>query len=83
MTWKELAKAALLGTERSHLSAAFKEKLAAHGINMAAEETQILLESAAFFSQINKAAFVLPTYKNENLAMPSEKMGTKIRKIFR
>ena len=69
MTWKELAKAALLGTERSHLSAAFKEKLAAHGINMAAEETQILLESAAFFSQINKAAFVLPTYKNENLAI--------------
>ena len=68
MTWKELSKVALLGTERSHLSDVTKQQLADHGIRMEAEETQILLESAAFFSQINKAAFLLPTFQGKVMA---------------
>lgn len=68
MTWKELSKVALLGTERSHLSDETKSLLSEHGINMDAEETQILLESAAFFSQINKAAFILPTFQGHIVA---------------
>jgi hypothetical protein len=63
--WKELSKIALLGTERSHLSDVAKENLTNHGIHMDAEETQILLESAAFFSQIKKAAFLLPKYEGK------------------
>lgn len=65
--WKELSKIALLGTERSHLSEETKALLANHGIHMDAEETQILLESAAFFSQIKKAAFLLPKYEGKNI----------------
>jgi len=65
MTWQELSRIALLGTERSHLSETTKEKLAYHGIHMDTEETQIVLESAAFFSQLNKAAFPLKVYEKE------------------
>lgn len=72
MTWKELAKVALLGTERSHLSDEAKAKLKHHGIRMDTEETQMLLESAAFFSQINKAAFLLPTFQGKFIATPED-----------
>lgn len=72
MTWKELSKVALLGTERSHLSDEVKVRLKNQGIHMDAEETQILLESAAFFSQINKAAFLFPTFQKKNIVVVDE-----------
>lgn len=63
MSWKSLVKTALLGTERSNLPPETLAFLEAQGIDPQKEPTEVLLEAAALFSQMNKAGFLLKDYE--------------------
>jgi hypothetical protein len=65
MTWNELTKVALLGTDRSNLSAESMEALQARGIDVQQEATKVLMEAAALYSQLRKAGFPLEEYPGE------------------
>ena len=60
---KELAKIALLGTDRADISEKTKATLEAQGIDLEGNATQILLEAAAIYSQKEKAGFGLKKFK--------------------
>ncbi|MGK0363379.1 MAG: hypothetical protein ACI85O_000424 [Saprospiraceae bacterium] len=62
---KELAKIALLGTDRADISDKTKAILEAQGIDLEGDATQILLEAAAIYSQKEKAGFALKKFKGE------------------
>lgn len=55
----DLAKTALLGTDRADLTVAQKTLLAAQGIDIEADSTQVLLEAIALYAQKEKAGFLL------------------------
>lgn len=59
MIWQELVKTALIGTERSTLSADLQSHLQSQGIDITADAPQVLLQSAAMYAQLRKAGFVL------------------------
>lgn len=63
MIWSELVRMALLGGERSNLQPELKQKFEAYGIHTDAPFPDMMLESAALFNQIRKAAFPLETYQ--------------------
>ena len=54
MSWDELVKVALIGTERTKLSAATKEHLSKLGINTSKNPTNTILEGAALLSLMHK-----------------------------
>lgn len=56
---KELAKIALLGTDRADFSEEMKAMLEGQGIDPDGDATQILLEAASIFAQQEKAGFAL------------------------
>jgi len=62
---KELAKIALLGTDRADISEKTKAILEAQGIDLDGDATQILLEGAAIYAQKEKAGFALKKFKGE------------------
>ena len=62
---KELAKIALLGTDRADISEETKAILEAQGIDLEGDATQILLEAAAIYSQKEKAGFALKKFKGQ------------------
>lgn len=62
---KELAKIALLGTNRADISEKTKAILETQGIDLDGDATQILLEAAAIYSQKEKAGFALNKFKGE------------------
>ncbi|GEM_PF-2295400 len=67
MIWSALVKTALIGTDRSPLSAEVLSQLQQQGIDTNADAAHILLESAALYSQLRKAGFVLQNF-NGNLS---------------
>ena len=81
MLWEELVKLALLGTDRSNLSAATKEALQGLGIDTNKEITEVVLEGAAVQAPLQKAGFqpkdfegsLLEKSPEETLASCSEK----------
>ena len=65
MVWRELTKIALLGTERGTLSPELKAQLKAKGLDTTAFSATLVLKGAAFYNQVRKAAFPLPTFKGK------------------
>jgi len=59
---KELAKIALLGTDRADFSEEMKVHLETQGIDLDGDVTQILLEATAIYAQREKAGFALKKY---------------------
>ena len=68
---KDLAKVALLGTDRADLTPAQKEMLATQGIDIEADNTQVLLEAVALYAQQEKAGFLLQKI-TEELPSPAD-----------
>ena len=62
---KNLAKIALLGTDRADISEETKAILEAQGIDLDGDATQILLEAAAIYAQKGKAGFALQKFNGE------------------
>ena len=54
MSWEELVKVALIGTDRSNLSESSKAELSEYGIDISTEQTNVVLEGAALFSLMQK-----------------------------
>jgi len=69
MHWKSLAKTALLGTERSALPKEVLQFLMEQGLDTQKDPSEVILEAAALFSQMNKAGF--PLKKLEGKMPPS------------
>ncbi len=57
MIWKQLVKIALLGTERSTLTAEMQAALRAKGINTDQEITKTILEAVAYYAPLQKAGW--------------------------
>jgi len=72
MIWEELAKIALIGTERASLPAEVLENLARLGIDTDAEAPKVVLEGAALYHQLQRAGFPLPVYDGEKPPAPGE-----------
>ena len=60
MVWSELSRIALLGTDRGALSPEAKARLAAHGLDPARDTPRLVLEGAALWHSLRRAASVLP-----------------------
>lgn len=80
MTWQELTKIALLGTENSTFSEQTLQALQAQGIDVSKEAPLVLAEGAALFSQLRKAGFRLENFNGE-LPKAAENSGEKICSI--
>lgn len=65
MIWYALVKTALIGTDRSTLAAEILSQLQQQGIDTNADAAHILLESAALYSQLRKAGFVLQNFNGQ------------------
>lgn len=65
MHWNKIVKSALLGTERSALPEEVLEFLNEQGINTEKDLSEVILEAAALFSQMNKAGFPLQKLHSE------------------
>lgn len=79
MSWQELTKIALLGTENSTFSAHTLQSLQAQGIDINKEAPLILAESAALFAQMRKAGFLLENFAGpmpEAAPVSGEKYGS-------
>ncbi|KAA3625823.1 MAG: hypothetical protein DWQ02_21000 [Bacteroidetes bacterium] len=63
MIWPELVRLALLGGERGTLTPELRQKLESYGIQTDSPFPEVLLESAALFNQIRKAAFQLEDFE--------------------
>lgn len=72
MRWKELVKLALLGTDRSSLSAAMKAELRGYGIDTDKEITEVVLESAALYAPLQKAGYVPIKWEKDLMEKSSE-----------
>ncbi len=69
MSWDELVKVALIGTDRSNLTEATKLELTELGIDVSKEQTKVILEGAALISLMHKTA-AFP--KSWNKALPKK-----------
>ena len=69
MLWNELVKLALLGTQRSSLTSAMVTELQSYGIDTHKEITEVILESAALVSALQKAGFQPEVWKKPLLAI--------------
>lgn len=65
MVWDDLAKTALLGTSRAKLSSSTLTALEQLGLDLSGTSTQIMLEAAAIYQVLKKAAFPLQAYTGE------------------
>jgi hypothetical protein len=65
MPWQELVKVALLGTENSSLPEPVLQDLQTRGIDIRRDPAQVVLEAAAYFTQLKKAGFLLSKYEGE------------------
>ena len=74
MIWKQLVKTALLGTERSTLTAEMQEALTAKGINTGQEITKTILEAVAYYAPLQKAGWQ-PKEWNGELLTPSKEIS--------
>ena len=57
MIWKNIIKAALIGTDRSELSETTLAELKKLGVDIEATPANILLEGATLYAQMRKAGF--------------------------
>ncbi len=65
MIWPELVRLALLGGERGTMTPELRQKLESYGIQTDSPFPEVLLESAALFNQIRKAAFQLEAFEGK------------------
>ncbi|HMQ50052.1 MAG TPA: DUF5691 domain-containing protein [Saprospiraceae bacterium] len=65
MVWEDLAKTALLGTTRSQLSPPTLAALEQLGVDISGASAPVLLEAAALYQVLKKAAFPLQPYTGE------------------
>jgi uncharacterized protein DUF5691 len=65
MTWEELTKIALLGTEHSSIPEGVLKELSARGIDVEKEAPMVLAESVALFAQMKKAGFLLKDFEGK------------------
>ncbi|MEN0045821.1 MAG: hypothetical protein AAF806_02045 [Bacteroidota bacterium] len=71
--WQELLKIALIGAERTPLSDEMKEELAALGIPVEEQsETQSLLESIAYYAQLEKINISISDFKGQRPSVVRE-----------
>ncbi|MFQ5446712.1 MAG: DUF5691 domain-containing protein [Saprospiraceae bacterium] len=71
MTWQELTKIALLGTEHSSIPEEVLKDLRARGMDVEKEAPVVLAEAAAMFAQMRKAGFRLEDFDGK-LPEPAE-----------
>lgn len=67
MTWQQLVKTALLGTENGQLPPEVLQALLEAGIATEGDPAEVLLRGAAVFQQMEKGAFALQTYEVETV----------------
>lgn len=77
MTWKNLIKTALIGTDRSELSESTLEELKQLGVDIEMNPANILLEGATLFAQMRKAGFQPKKWEGE-IPLPSQNDKVKI-----
>ena len=80
MSWQELTKIALLGTENTTFSNETLQALQALGIDVSKEAPLVLAEGAALYAQLKKAGFRLEAFTGE-LPKASEISGSKVCSI--
>lgn len=72
MTFKELARIALLGTENAVFPEALLAEIEKEGIDITKEPALVMAQSAALYSQVKKAGFVLAEFKG---TLPEQATG--------
>ena len=82
MSWQELTKIALLGTENTTFSNETLQALQALGIDVSKEAPLVLAEGAALYAQLKKAGFRLEAFTGE-LPKASEISGSKVCELLK